>query len=40
MHGRFLLYAKEGVAVSIERKRAAIVIADLVGSAIEARGEG
>ncbi len=40
VHGRFLLYAKDDVAVSIERKRAAIVIADLVGSAIEARREG
>lgn len=35
-HGFFVLFGTPGVAVPIERRRAAVVIADLVGTAMEA----
>lgn len=35
-HGFFVLFGSPGVAVPIERRRAAVVIADLIGTAMEA----
>lgn len=37
-HGRFVLYGRPGTAVSLHARRAAVLIADLVGAALEGDG--